>query len=122
MSTASRESARQLPMYGWLVMTRRLQVSPHALAWRLYNLGYIHESERDWALGEGASLLKEMERAFYDEPLEPPKVPSLSERARALVLHAYREEQMTASAAARHAGAYPLRRAGVPHGSHDGHA
>jgi Zn-dependent peptidase ImmA (M78 family) len=91
---------KALPMYGWLVMTRRLQVSPHALAWRLYNLGYIHESERDWALGEGASLLKEMERAFYDEPLEPPKVPTLSERARALVLHAYREEQMTASAAA----------------------
>jgi len=59
-----------------------------------------HESERDWALNDGARLLKEMERAFYDEPLEPPKVPSLSERARALVLHAYREEQMTASAAA----------------------
>jgi Zn-dependent peptidase ImmA (M78 family) len=91
---------KALPMYGWLVMTRRLQVSPHALAWRLYNLGYIHESERDWALGEGASLLKEMERAFYDEPLEPPKVPTLSERARALVLHAYCKEQMTASAAA----------------------
>jgi Zn-dependent peptidase ImmA (M78 family) len=89
-----------LPMYGWLVMTRRLQVSPQALAWRLYNLGYIHESERDWALGEGASLLKEMERAFYDEPLEPPKVPTLSERARAIVLHAYCHEQMTASAAA----------------------
>jgi Zn-dependent peptidase ImmA (M78 family)/transcriptional regulator with XRE-family HTH domain len=89
---------KQLPMYGWLVMTRRLQVSPHALAWRLYNLGYIHESERDWALGEGASLLKEMERAFYDEPLEPPKVPTLSERARALVLHAYCQEQMTISA------------------------
>jgi Zn-dependent peptidase ImmA (M78 family)/transcriptional regulator with XRE-family HTH domain len=91
---------KALPMYGWLVMMRRMQVSPHALVWRLYNLGYIHESERDWALGEGASLLKEMECAFYDEPLEPPKVPSLSERARALVLHAYREEQMTASAAA----------------------
>jgi Zn-dependent peptidase ImmA (M78 family) len=90
----------QLPMYGWLVMMRRLQVSPHALAWRLYNLGYIHESERDWALGEGASLLKEMERAFYDEPLEPPKVPTLSERARALVLHAYCHEQITATAAA----------------------
>jgi len=89
---------KALPMYGWLVMTRRLQVSPHALAWRLYNLGYIHESERDWALGEGASLLKEMERAFYDEPLEPPKVPTLSERARALVLHAYCQEQMTISA------------------------
>jgi Zn-dependent peptidase ImmA (M78 family)/transcriptional regulator with XRE-family HTH domain len=89
---------KQLPMYGWLVMMRRLQVSPHALAWRLYNLGYIHESERDWALGEGAFLLKEMERAFYDEPLEPPKVPSLSERARALVLHAYCQEQMTISA------------------------
>jgi len=91
---------KALPMYGWLVMMRRMQVSPHALAWRLYNLGYIHESERDWALGEGASLLKEMERAFYDEPLEPPKVPTLSERARALVLHAYCHEQMTASAAA----------------------
>jgi Zn-dependent peptidase ImmA (M78 family) len=89
---------KALPMYGWLVMTRRLQVSPHALAWRLYNLGYIDESERDWALGEGASLLKEMERAFYDEPLEPPKVPTLSERARALVLHAYCQEQMTISA------------------------
>jgi Zn-dependent peptidase ImmA (M78 family)/DNA-binding XRE family transcriptional regulator len=91
----------QLPMYGWLVMMRRMQVSPDALACRLYNLGYIDESERDWALGEGASLLKEMERAFYDEPLEPPKVPSLSERARALVLHAYCHEQMTASAAAK---------------------
>jgi Zn-dependent peptidase ImmA (M78 family)/DNA-binding XRE family transcriptional regulator len=91
---------KELPMYGWLVMMRRLQVSPHALAWRLYNLGYIDESERDWALNDGARLLKEMERAFYDEPLEPPKVPTLSERARALVLHAYREEQMTASAAA----------------------
>jgi predicted transcriptional regulator len=41
-----------------------------------------------------------MERAFYDEPLEPPKVPTLSERARAIVLHAYCHEQMTASAAA----------------------
>ena len=92
---------KQLPMYGWVVMMRRMQVCPHALAWRLYNLGYIDESERDWALGEGASLLKEMERAFYDEPLEPPKVPSLSERARALVLHAYCHEQMTASAAAK---------------------
>ena len=90
----------QLPMHGWLVMMRRLQVSPHALAWRLYNLGYIDESERNWALNDGARLLKEMERAFYDAPLEPPKVPSLSERARALVLHAYCKEQMTASAAA----------------------
>ena len=91
---------KALPMYGWLVMMRRLQVSPHALAWRLYNLDYIDESERDWALNDGARLLKEMERAFYDEPLEPPKVPTLSERARALVLHAYCKEQMTASAAA----------------------
>jgi hypothetical protein len=91
---------KELPMYGWLVMTRRLQVSPQALAWRLYNLGYIHVSERDWALGEGASLLKDMEQAFYDEPLEPPKVPTLSERARALVLHAYCQEQMTISAVA----------------------
>jgi Zn-dependent peptidase ImmA (M78 family) len=89
---------KQLPMYGWLVMMRRLQVSPHALAWRLYNLDYIDESERDWALNDGARLLKEMERAFYDEPLEPPKVPTLSERARALVLHAYCHEQMTISA------------------------
>jgi Zn-dependent peptidase ImmA (M78 family)/transcriptional regulator with XRE-family HTH domain len=86
-----------LPMYGWLVMARRLQVSPQALACRLYNLGYIHKSERDWVLGEGAYLLKEMEGAFYDEPLEPPKVPTLSERARALVLHAYCKEQMTIS-------------------------
>ena len=89
---------KALPMYGWLVMMRRLQVSPHALAWRLYNLDYIDEPERDWALNDGARLLKEMERAFYDEPLEPPKVPSLSERARALVLHAYCQEQMTISA------------------------
>jgi Zn-dependent peptidase ImmA (M78 family) len=89
-----------LPMYGWLVMMRRMQVSPQALAWRLYNLGYIHKSERDWVLGEGARLLKEMECAFYDEPLEPPKVPTLSERARALVLHAYCKEQMSISAVA----------------------
>ena len=92
---------KQLPMYGWLVMMRRLQVSPHALAWRLYNLGYIQESERDLVLGEGASLLKKMEQAFYEESLEPPKVPTLSERARELVLHAYCQEQMTVSAAAR---------------------
>jgi len=89
-----------LPMYGWLVMMRRMQVSPHALAWRLCNLGYIDESELDWALNDGARLLKEMECAFYDEPLEPPKVPTLSERARALVLHAYCKERMTISAVA----------------------
>jgi len=92
---------RSLPTYGWLVMMRRLRVSLQALAFRLYSLGYIRESERDWALGEGASLIKEMEQAFYDEPLDPPKVPTLSERARALVLHAYCHEQMTASAAAQ---------------------
>jgi len=86
-----------LPMYGWLVMTRRLQVSPQALAHRLYNLGYIHKSERDWALSEGASLLREMECVFYDEPLEPPRVPTFSERARALLLHAYCRDQMTIS-------------------------
>ena len=92
---------KPLPMYGWLVMTRRLRVSLQALACRLYNLGYIHKSERDWALGEGASLIKEMEQAFYDEPLRLPKVPTLSERFLALVLHAYCQEQMTASAAAQ---------------------
>ena len=92
---------KPLPMYGWLVMTRRLRVSLQALACRLYNLGYIHKSERDWALGEGASLIKEMEQAFYDEPLRPPKVPTLSERFLALVLHVYCQEQMTASAAAQ---------------------
>jgi len=93
-----------LPMYGWLVMTRRLKVSPQALGYRLYNLGYIQEAERDWALGEGVSLLREMEQAFYDEPLELPKVPTLSERARSLVLHAYYKDQMTASAAAENLG------------------
>jgi len=92
---------KPLPMYGWLVMTRRLRVSLQALACRLYNLGYIHKSERDWALGEGASLIKEMEQAFYDEPLRLPKVPTLSERFLALVLHVYCQEQMTASAAAQ---------------------
>jgi Zn-dependent peptidase ImmA (M78 family) len=92
---------KPLPTYGWLVMMRRLRVSLQALAFRLYNLGYISEWERNWALGEGASLLKEMEQAFYDEPLEPSKVPTLSERARALVLHAYYHDQMTASAAAQ---------------------
>jgi Zn-dependent peptidase ImmA (M78 family)/DNA-binding XRE family transcriptional regulator len=92
---------KPLPTYGWLVMTRRLRVSLQALACRLYNLGYIHKSERDWALGEGAFLIKEMEQAFYDEPLRLPKVPTLSERVRALALHAYCHEQMTASAAAQ---------------------
>ena len=90
----------KLPLYGWLLMTRRMQVSAHALAWRLYNLGYISESERNWVFHEGAQLLKEMERVFYNEPIEPPKVPLLSERARTLVLDAYRKEQITASAAA----------------------
>lgn len=88
----------QLPMYGWLLMTRRLRVSAQALAWRLYNLGYISEAERDWMLHEGAQQLKEVERAFYDEPLAPPCIPALSDRARALILHAYGTEQMTASA------------------------
>jgi len=90
----------RLPLYGWLLMRRRMQVSVHALAWRLYHLGYISESERDWALHEGAQTLAEMERLFFDEPVKPPEVPLLSERARVLVLHAYRKEQMTASAAA----------------------
>ncbi len=94
-------SCEPLPMYGWLVMARRLWVSPQALALRLYNLGYIQESERDWVLGEGAPLLREMELAFYDEPLRVPKVPTLSERLRSLVLHAYCQGLMTASAASK---------------------
>ncbi len=89
----------QLPIYGWLLMVRRLRVSAQTLAWRLYNLGYISEAERDWMLHEGDHLLKEMERAFYDEPVAPPRVPTLSDRTRALILHAYGTEQMTASAA-----------------------
>jgi len=92
---------KPLPTYGWLVMMRRLRVSLQALACRLYNLGCICKSERDWALGEGASLIEEMEQAFYDEPLRLPKVPTLSEHVRALLLHAYYCEQMTASAVAQ---------------------
>ena len=92
---------KPLPTYGWLVMMRRLRVSLQALACRLYNLGYICKSERDWALGEGASLIEEMEQAFYDEPLRLLEVPTLSEHVRALLLHAYYCEQMTASAVAQ---------------------
>jgi Zn-dependent peptidase ImmA (M78 family)/transcriptional regulator with XRE-family HTH domain len=90
----------KLPLYGWLLMMRRMQVSVSDLAWRLYNLGYISESEYDWARHEGTQTLKKMERLFFDEPVKPPEVPSLSERARVLVLHAYCKEQITASAAA----------------------
>jgi hypothetical protein len=92
---------KALPMYGWLVMMRRTAGQPARAGVATLQSG-LH-SRVGARLGAGrrrTPLLKEMERAFYDEPLEPPKVPTLSERARALVLHAYCQEQMTASAAA----------------------
>lgn len=45
----------RLPLFGWLVMRRRLGVSAVGLSWRLFNLGYIDEMERDWMLGEGSA-------------------------------------------------------------------
>jgi len=90
----------RLPMFGWLAMRRRLGVSTAALAWRLFNLGYIEESERDWMLDEGGRYLAEMERALYGEIPEPLPIPTLSDRLRTLILQAYREEELTTATAA----------------------
>lgn len=90
----------RLPMFGWLVMRRRLGVSAAALAWRLFNLGYVDESERDWMLNEGSKHLQAMEQALYGDLPEPLPVPTPSDRACALILQAYLEDELTASAAA----------------------
>lgn len=90
----------QLPLFGWLTLRRRLHICTQALAWRLFHLRYVSESERDWILAEGAMYLAEMERALLGENQEPPPVPTLSDRMRTLILQAYREEKLTAENAA----------------------
>jgi len=90
----------QLPIFGWVAMRRRFGVSYAALAWRLFNLGYVNEEERDWVLQDGSRQLTQMERALYGDVSEPPPIPTLTDRLRTLVLHAYLKDEISASTTA----------------------
>ncbi|GBC95055.1 Cytoskeleton protein RodZ [bacterium HR16] len=85
-----------IPLYVWILLRRRYRVSQSALAWRLYSLGWISDQEHGWVLRNGRTLY-EAEKTIFGNVEEPKPIPALTDRAVALIAHAYAREETTAA-------------------------